>query len=188
MKKTILITALALGATMVSNAQDMSFGVKVGGALSSVIGDEVSEAQSKIGVYGGAFVNFEMTDKISLQPELLFSMQGFEVEDIDGSTNLSYLNVPVSAQYRITDEIYGEFGPQLGVLLTAENDYEGTTDDIKDDLTTIDFGLNFGAGYIMDSGLGINVRYGLGLTTIDEGDNPNDIRNSVFSFGLSYGL
>ncbi|MGB1296365.1 MAG: outer membrane beta-barrel protein [Flavobacteriales bacterium] len=102
----------------------------------------------------------------------------------------NYLNIPVMFQYKLTDEIYAELGPQLGVLLSAEveNNSVFLTEDTKDITKTVDFGLNVGAGYIMENGLGFNIRYNMGLTSVDDSDDDVDMKNSILSLGLSYSL
>jgi len=191
MKRIILTAMLAMGALTVVNAQEISFGAKVGGQLTNLVGDDIEGQQAKIGAYGGVFVNFGLTEDILIQPELLFSMQGTKVEDNhDARLNYNYLNIPVMFQYKLTDEIYGEFGPQLGILLKAEGKNDIETVDLKEVSETINLGLNFGFGYIMENGLGINARYGLGLSSVIDVDDDDDIdiKHSVISFGLSYNL
>ncbi len=60
-------------------------------------------------------------------------------------------------------------GPQVGLLLSGKSKINSNTVDIKDDLNPIDFAVSFGAGYIHPaSGIGIDLRYNLGLTDINK--------------------
>jgi len=190
MKKIILTTVLAMGALTISNAQEISFGAKAGGQLANLVGDDTDNLKGKIAGYGGVFANIGLTNEIYIQPELLFSMQGAKGDDLDISIRYNYLNIPVMFQYKLTDEIYAELGPQLGVLLSAEveNNEVFLTADTKDITKTVDFGLNVGAGYIMENGLGFNIRYNMGLTSVDDTDDDVDVKNSILSLGLSYCL
>ena len=113
-------------------------------------------------------------------------MQGGKGGDLDISIRHNYLNIPVMFQYKLTDEIYADIRPQLGILLSAEteNNQVFLTSDAKDITKTVDFGLNVGVGYIMENGLGFNIRYNMGLTSVDD----TVVKNSILSLGLSYSL
>ena len=135
-----------------------------------------------------------ISDKFSFQPELLYSQQGFN-EDFsladltaENEIKLSYLNIPLMAKYYITDGISIVAGPQIGFLLSADNEFSSTTtfggvtemtsgdEDIKDAVNSIDFGLGFGVGYRLDNGLNFSARYNLGLSNINDFEGSDDIK------------
>lgn len=207
MKKTLLFAALlATGLTV--NAQT-KFGVKVGAQLSDLIDNKSFDAKDKIGFQVGGFANILLTEKLSFQPELLYSFQGAKLESTDVYTthegtiltaktdvnfNLSYLQLPLMMKWKATKNFNVEFGPQVGLKLTskAKGDitlsgneiHEKTKIDEKlDDIESFDFGLNLGVGYEIEGGFNLGVRYGLGLTEIAK---DTDIKNSVFSLALGY--
>src|SRR5690606_28102886 len=39
---------------------------------------------------------------------------------------VNYLNIPIMAQYKISDRFYAEAGPQIGILLTSTNKWTET--------------------------------------------------------------
>jgi len=153
---------------------------------------------------GGAYANIGLTDKLYIQPEVLYSKQGvdFEADGAEGSVNYDYLNIPLMIQYGITDKIRVELGPQIGILMNVKTevifkldgeDEEFTiSSDSKDYTKSIDLGLNFGGTYQMDNGVNISLRYNLGLSPIEkEGDKDNNIfeidgKHSVLSLGVGY--
>ena len=54
-------------------------------------------------------------------------------------------------------------------------------------MSSIDFGLNFGLGYKLDSGLNFGARYNMGLSNINDTDDDDDtIKNGVFQISLGY--
>ena len=64
---------------------------------------------------------------------------------------------------------------------------ESGTEDLKDDIKSIDFGFNLGVGYKMDSGLNFGARYNLGLSDlwdIDTGGIKN--QNSVIQVSVGF--
>ena len=192
-----MLTAAAVLAFAFSNAQETKFGVKAGVNLHTLTGD-VEDQSSKIGFQAGAFAEFKLSDKFAIQPELLYSTQGtkFEEGDDEIKYNLSYLNIPVMAKYYVAEKFSLEAGPQIGFLLSAKGKYDFVEDgvsvsgdeDIKDSFESIDFGLNFGAGYDFTENLSAGLRYNLGLSNIAKTEDGNDskVKNGVFSLSVGY--
>jgi len=189
MKKYIIAAGVALLGLSSVNAQDINFGIKAGVNLANFSGDDVENNAMKIGAYAGAYANLGLTEKIFFQPELLFSMQGVDADEGDGSTKLNYINIPLMFQYGLTEEIRLELGPQVGMLLSADLDNGEQEVDFKDEMSSIDFGMNVGASYNMDNGLSVSVRYNMGLTEVMDSEIfESDAKNSVISIGVGYAL
>jgi hypothetical protein len=195
MKKTFLILILS-GAFLATKAQQIKYGVKAGVNLANVAGD-VEGNKMKIGFNAGAFAKVSLTEAISLQPELLLSTQGakekgsFEGINYEVKNNVTYLNIPVLAQYNTASGFYGETGPQFGFLLSAKAKSDEGKQDIKDGLKKFDLSWAFGVGYLTQSNVGVNVRYNLGLSNMSDAkgmDNDAKMRNSVFQIGVFYVL
>jgi hypothetical protein len=53
----------------------------------------------------------------------------------------------------------------------VKNDEEST--DIKDDYKKVDFSWAFGASYVSNSGLGVDARYNLGISNINDDASKN---------------
>jgi hypothetical protein len=83
MKKTIL-TVVAIATMNMIQAQEkvskITFGAKAGLNLSSASVDRTfdTDISSLVGVHVGGFANFKFNEKFALQPELLFSTQGYK--------------------------------------------------------------------------------------------------------------
>jgi|TARA_B110000503_G_C6899012_1_gene309914 opacity protein-like surface antigen len=201
MKKVLFIAVVALFGLGNVNAQEVKFGTKVGLNVSNFTGD-TEGFDSKIGFNLGAYAEISLSDKLTFQPELLFSTQGassedsFENETFKLTIKANYLNIPLMMKYGLTDKFALEFGPQLGFLLSAKGKAEGTFDgqaiseeeDLKDFFKSIDFGLNFGASFDVAENIMIGARYNLGLSNImDEEDSGDDkVQNAVFSLAVGY--
>jgi hypothetical protein len=154
-----------------------------------VTGD-IEENKMKIGFNAGALAKISLSESFSIQPELVYSIQGTTLEegDLDIKMNLSYLNLPILAQYNFSGFAI-ETGPQLGFLMSAKLKADGESMDIKDGLKGIDFAWAVGAGFQMPgSGLGINARYNIGLGKINDSEGDEKIKNSVIQVGLFYML
>ncbi|WP_281232069.1 porin family protein [Flavobacterium gelatinilyticum] len=199
--KKIMLTAVAVMAFAFSNAQETRFGVKAGANLSNFSGD-VEDAKSLIGFQVGGFAEFKLSDKFAIQPELLFSTQGAKSEESEFGysseykTHLSYINVPVMAKYYIVEKFSVEAGPQIGFLVSAKEKWETSgpgvsesgDEDAKDFYESINFGVNFGAGYDFTENLSVGLRYNLGLSNIAKTEDGADfkINNNVFSLSVGY--
>jgi opacity protein-like surface antigen len=199
--KKIILTAAAVFAFGFANAQDVKFGVKGGLNIANFSGD-VEDNSSKVGFNVGGFVEIKISDKFAVQPELLYSTQGTKFKMLEGvdsaeiKFNLEYINIPVMAKYFVADKFSLEAGPQIGFLTSAKADYTATIDgetetgdeNIKKNFESVDFGLNFGAGYEFTENLSASVRYNLGLSNIakTEADDNTKLTNNVFSLSLGY--
>ncbi len=191
MKKLLLsVAALLAISTAFAQEDEIRFGAKAGLNLSNLAGDFDSENDTKVGFHVGGVVEIPITDVFAVQPELLFSTQGTkgEFEGFEASeefeVNLSYINIPVMAKYYVSEGLSLQAGPQLGILIIDE-DKEGES---LEDVSTIDFGLNFGAGYQLESGLFFDARYNLGLSNVNDGDNSDDFdqKNRVIQISVGY--
>ncbi|OWU88423.1 hypothetical protein APR43_23025 [Flavobacterium sp. NLM] len=204
--KKVILSAIAVMAFGMANAQDVKFGLKGGLNVSNFSGDtEGIDFKSRFGFNAGGFVEIKFSEKFALQPEVLYSTQGAKVDnfnlDVDGigtvnadvAFNLAYINVPVMFKYFAAEKFSLEAGPQIGFLVSAEtktkvDGYGSSKVDIKDNFESIDFGLNLGAGYDFTENFSAGVRYNLGLANIaktEEGDDSK-VHNGVFSLSVGY--
>ena len=168
------------------------YGFKSGVNASTINGDDIGDTQPKIGFVGGGFAELCIDDYTSIQPEVLYSQQGAKYSDhngFDGTIKLDYINVPVMAKFKLTQEFILEAGPQVGLLLSAKDDYESSTmsgiDDIKDDIEHIDYGANLGLNYDLQNGWFFGARYYLGLANINK-DSAMDNKNGVLQVSVAF--
>lgn len=204
--KKIIFTAAAVFAFAFTNAQDVKFGLKGGLNLSNWTGDtEGVDLKARVGFSAGAFTLIKLSEKVSLQPEVVYSTQGSKIDNFtanvggtdytgDINLNLSYINVPVMFKYYVAEKFNLEVGPQIGFLTSAKavtklNGYNQTdTQDVKDNFETVDFGVNFGAGFDFDAHFSAGIRYNAGLANISKTEPGDDskMHNSVLSLSLGY--
>ena len=204
MKKLFLLTFILTAFTI--NAQDVTFGAKAGLNFASMTGDDAEGLDGRTSFHLGVTAEIAVSDVFSIQPELLYSGQGFtdsyrELDfegsgvdiDFDLTGRVNYLNLPIMAKYYASDSFSLEFGPQIGFLLSAETEVEGSgggvsaseTNDLKDALKSTDFALNLGAGYKLDSGLNFGLRYSIGMTDVPDGDSDG-FKHSVLQLSVGY--
>jgi len=181
MKK--LFFAAVIVAFSIAGTKAQTFGAKAGLNLANVTGD-VSDNSMLTAFHVGVVADFEISDEFSFQPELVYSMQGTKISVLgtDFNVNFNYLNLPLLAKYEVAEGISVLAGPQIGFLMTAEND--GT--DIKDNYKGVDFGFDLGAAYELESGMFFDLRYNIGLSNMVDDNSNESLKNAVISFSLGY--
>lgn len=191
--KKIILAVFALSVFSFANAQDkksnkvgsdhVRFGLKAGLSNSILAGD--TDVKSLLSFHAGGFVNVPISDKFSIQPELLYSAQGENGKSIDVTLQNDYINLPVMAKFYVSNNFTIEAGPQIGLLLSAKIKYAGQSVDTKQFYNTTDFSLCFGLGYDVSEDLFLSARYNTGLSNLDK-SGKESIKNSVFQVSLGY--
>ncbi len=181
-----------------SNAQDVKFGVKGGLNISTLtrissdrekMGDVSDEG--KVAFHIGGMANISLTNSFSIQPELLYSLQGAHSENNSAKADLAlhYISIPVMANLHL-GFFKIEVGPQVSFLTSSVVSGEvlgvGGSKNIKDMLNTVDFGVNLGLGAEIQK-ISLDARLNIGLSDIVK-DNPTDIKviNAVYQLSLGY--
>ena len=144
-----------------------------------------ADTKSKVGFLIGANYAVNLSESIALRPGIQFTLKGSKVDfgNDEGTLSFNYIEVPVDLVYKISDfSIHA--GPYLGLLMSAKADDE----DVKDDVTSTDFGLNFGLGYSIGK-IGVGANYGLGLSNLNNDDTDDtNVKNKVISVYVTYTL
>lgn len=192
-----LVAALAIGFSANAQTPDVKIGAKGGLNIANLNGSD-TDGNSRAAFHIGAVAEIFVNEKFSIQPELLYSSQGlkYDVYDINiegstystskssESTKLDYITIPVMAKYYIVKGLNIQAGPQFAFNVNAKDAGE----DIKDNVKSFDFGVNFGAGYELPIGLFFDARYNVGLTNVAkkfEGVQPK-AKNGVFQLSVGY--
>jgi hypothetical protein len=188
-----------------SSAQRMQVGPKASLNISNLSGDDIEDVDSKTGFGGGVFFMYQFSKMFGIQPEAYYTMKGaMEKLEIQGTTvdityTFDYVEVPLLLKLLIPIEnsavnpaIFA--GPFVGFNTTAkikaEADGQSAEEDIEDVKST-EFGLAFGGGIgfpVGNNELGFDIRYILGLTTLDDSADEADVKNSVINFNVYFGF
>ena len=205
MKKYIILALIFTALTSISFGQGMQLGLKAGVNFANVVGDDVEGAESKTGFAGGLFFMYQFNKLFAIQPEAYYIMKGATDEQtLAGETaevtlSLDYIEIPILFKVLIPIEnspirpsVF--VGPYVGFNSTAKAKLEYMGQSVEDDIEDIkstEFGLVFGAGLGFPVGtneVGVDFRYGLGLTTLDDSAENADIKNSVFNINAYFGF
>lgn len=201
MKKKLLFSGLLLASTLLVNAQEkIKWGVQAGvnfaNLSTSTSGVSVS-LSSKVGLHAGVSAEVGISPDFAFQPELAYNGYGakldisdFNIEGLSGElkSNINYISLPLLFKYKVANTGLGIYaGPQLGLLVSAKDSYDGESIDAKDDYNSFDLLASFGAEYFLPAGVGLIARYQLGLTNIMK-DTAGDesVKNKAFTIGIGY--
>ena len=74
-------------------------------------------------------------------------------------------------RYNATPSFFIEAGPEFGFIVSANAKSGGLSVDVKEGVSSFDFGIGLGAGYYFIPKLGITARYVAGIMDVIK-DNP----------------
>ncbi len=215
--KKVILSAIAVFVFGLANAQGVEFGVKGGLNVANVSGQENGKSLYgfSIGAFAEIKISpkFAIQPELlySMQGTKYSTTTsssgggGFSFTSTDDvKAGLNYLNIPIMAKYFVIEKLSVQAGPQFGFLLafdrtsnsSSSTTFAGVTkvsstsssSSDKSKLSSIDFGFNLGAGYDITEHFSADLRYNIGLTTINENsiNGISDIKNNVFSLNLGY--
>ena len=191
MKKLGIFLALTFGILFHSQAQESRIGLKTGVNFANFGGD--ADTDMRVGYHIGGFAKFQVSDALAIQPELLYSLQGYKTEGLtfggvtfaeEENVNYHYVNIPVIFKIYPMEGFNLQVGPQFGYLASVTVDGE----DVKSESNSkdMDFGLAFGAGFDMND-VQIGARYNLGLSDIaDDEDDEFKVQNRVIQVYIGF--
>lgn len=180
MKKLLILTAILCLNLFVNAQAKIAIGLKGGLNFSKIDVSNLTSSR-KTGVHGGAFALFKFA-KVGIQPELILSQQGSEVNFDDLESN--YINIPIILKIYMAAGVNLQIGPQFGFLNKAELEGSG---DVKDKLKKADISAGLGIGWDAPFGLTLDARYNLGLTDNNEDlFNRETVKNQVFQISVGF--
>jgi hypothetical protein len=198
-----VLIALLFGDKLTSDKFEL--GVRLAGNWQNLMGLGSTDARFSVGF--GIYGTLKLSEGFSLQPELLFkdprgakglARDVFGNPDLDPllenasvTAKLAYVSLPVLLKYSLTPQLSVGFGPQIGYLSSARNEYVAQVyeeddlvfkDDIKSKLNAWDFALAFNLEYrlMKKRAIQVGLRYYLGLVDIFKDNSGDSVRNSVF--------
>ena len=185
-------------------------GVKAGANLATLTG--AVDSESRTGLSAGAYLGFGLGDRLAIQFEALYGVRGggdipIGANAIDDAVapsdvRLSYVEVPLLLRVgypgeRLLPSIF--IGPYAGFLLScrltlsdgSEGDCEDETRAAWFEPRSTEYGLMVGGGLdwaIGESTVFADVRYALGLLSIQRGSNGIDLRNAGLTLSGGFAI
>lgn len=202
MKKKILSMVVLMSTSLCTFAQngvgDWSFMPKAGLNLATMTNDDDAKIRPALTV-GGEF-GYVASPKMALSFGAMYSQQGCKanVQGIDATIKMDYINVPIIAACRVTNNLSVKVGLQPGFLIndkvkvsangaSAEVGLKESYEAAGMDVTIHKFDLSIPVGISYDfSNVQLDLRYNAGLTNILSIPGGEGTKNSVFQFTIGY--
>lgn len=193
MRKCIyFIAILLMGTTYVSAQEFVMFGAKGGVNFSTFSGDGFSDFEdesSRTSYHLGLLAEIPISARFSIQPEVLYSAQGYDLIRRDNAQDvehkLDYVTVPVLAKVYLFEGFSLEAGPQFGFLADHEiGDGQNDLDISDDNLNKFDLSLALGAGLKFNNFF-LYGRYNAGMSEIYDNQGA-DAKHSVIQAGIGF--
>lgn len=177
MKKILLMCATALMVTVAASAQGWAWGPKVGATFTTING--VPDLKLREGITAGLFFESVATNWFVIEGDLLFSMQGFKVDDeLDTKVRLNYISMPIVGKYYVIDGLNLQMGASFDYLIHSGIKTNAKTDvSIDGDFNKFNIQLIAGMAYDFDFGMVLEGRYCYGLTPIST--QTNDVYSGM---------
>ena len=200
MKRSILILttiASVLLIAVAANSATCQLGVKGGASIMEVTNDGDSTGD-RTGFVGGAYLLADLSQQFGLRVEGLYFQKGAHEEEggDEATIKLDYVEFPILAVAHVPLgesarlDFFG--GPTLGFNVKSELEITlggFTASGDLDGVESFEFGVTFGTGVNFDAGpviLGVDGRYGLGITDVASEDDGG--KNRGFAFMGSIGF
>ena len=194
MKTKLLTLVIVVFTFSAANAQ-FHLGIKGGANMSKITGKSFSE-EFEFGYHLGGFAEIGLGKKFSLQPEVLFNQTNqytsSEFDDLYqnvlsseiSNIKLNYLSVPVLLNYKASNIVSLQVGPQFGILMDQnKNLLENGQEAFKNG----DFSMLGGLQFKLSS-FRIYGRYALGLTNLNDIDNKEKWKSQSFQIGIGLAI
>ncbi len=194
------VALLLIGAGV---ARAQSIGLKGGWAHPALAGSAATDWKARNAFAAGGFLRAEVNPYLAVEVNALYAQKGAqEKQDTNPvKMTLGYIEFPVLARGTVPIEssplrpaLFA--GPYLALKATcnaiASNGQSATCEQVGSNARGADFGLTFGGGVgfpLSEKVLGeIEARYDLGLTKIDSGANPADVKNRSFMVFVGFSI
>lgn len=167
MKKLLLLAAIAVFGLSNVNAQaqlGLTAGFLSASATAEAGGASITASES--GIYFGGVADFEMSDELHIQAEVLYA----SIKDA------SMILAPIMAKYYVAEGFNIQAGPQLGYSL----------EDTGDDVTALWLGLGAGVGYDINENFSVEARYAIQLNDSYTGDHDYSLKMNTLNAGVVY--
>ena len=184
-----LIISLFMLINTAEAQEKVRFGVKAGINISDFTGngyENFEKSDSRTSFHLGVLTELYLAPHWNFQPEFLYSEQGYFLKNSNSSESLelelSYLELPLLAEFGLLKNLHLQAGPQLGYLLNKDKLPENGENGTIFNYNSFDFSLIFGAEFEIRNFF-IYGRYNPGINQIVNSSDV-DTHNRVLQAGL----
>lgn len=180
--KTIMISTFLIFTHLSFSQSSIRFGIRGGVHAGTQFGRAIfaNPKGTLIGFEGAIFANIELSEDISICPEIAFSQKGFKIDTMEMTSN--YFEVPLLLKINMGDGgIYTIIGPYVSYLPTVNIN--------APDEKALGFGGTFGLGTRIADHFLVEARYNFNASIWKLGSdstNPYGFRNTTIGLSLGY--
>ena len=187
MKKLLFTIFLLFSVYCCLQAQ---FGMRAGVSgtnLRTEVSGLAQDGSTKLNFHIGVVYDLPVPGNFGLRTGLLFNQKGNKEKQVNGSLvqplSFSYLEVPLSLLFDVTELVFLEAGPTFGYLLSASS----FDSDVKEEFKSVDVGASIGGGIDLSLiKLGLNYNYGLSnISNVRDIGLDTDVKHKGFTL---YGI
>ena len=173
-------------------AQSLHVGIKAGANINQITGQTFSN-EFTYGYHAGAFAILGLGKKLSIRPEVLFSESTVDTSSQYSSIyhlnnvshiDLDYLSIPVLLQYKVSNVLSLQAGPQYGIMINKNNTL---VQNGQAAFKSGDFGV-LGGVELKILGFSVYGRYVVGLNNINQLDNRDNWKSQTIQVGVGYAI
>ncbi len=190
--KTKLFSLLL--STLIFSAAHSQFhlGIKGGANVNKLTGKSFNDEFS-FGYHLGGFAEIGLGKKFSVQPEVVFNQfkqdtatkfsQVYKLDNLS-KVKLNYLSIPILLNYKASDFLSLQVGPQFGILMDQN---AKLVQNGKDAFKKGDFSM-LGGVQLKFSSVRIYGRYALGLSNLNDIDNQDKWKSQSIQVGVGLAI
>ncbi|ALD22428.1 porin family protein [Hymenobacter sp. DG25A] len=193
-----------------TDSRNGGFGIKAGVNFADIRGADkknYTNTENYTAFHAGFYSQFSFSEKFSLQPEILYSRQGFKggtpTNTSSETRRLDYLQVPVLLVYNFLDNVSIHVGPQVSLLTKVKEgdlDRKISNEQSSNGAYVYDYSyssLDYGLAGGVEARVGparIGGRYTAGLNDIIKDPRTTgaqaltNIKNGVFQVYVGVGI
>ena len=189
--KLLIISALTL-CTNLTFAQGLKVGIKGGASVNKITGQSFNN-QFSFGYHVGGFAIIKISDKIGIQPEVLFNQTNVDTSlkfsdiyafnKVNG-VKLNQLSIPLLLNYSPNKFVSFQVGPQYSILMNKDKAFIANG---KDAFKTGDFSM-LGGIQLNIPKIRVYGRYAVGLSNLNDIDNKEQWKSQSVQLGVGFTL
>ncbi|MBN2726296.1 porin family protein [Candidatus Mcinerneyibacteriota bacterium] len=195
MRRAVFLVLAMILVVGTMQAADMRFGAKAGLTLGNINKDVDDfgfpsgiDKKMRMGMTAGAVMHMPLSDNTVFMGEGAYIQKGVTFDD-DGdemTMKFDYIQFDALVKYLFSPNFGFYAGPGMGFVMTAEEVWEGGSLDLKDEVSSTEFSLNFGGQFMATENIFVDARYNMGMNDIPKEDEGFELRSRTISFTVGY--
>lgn len=194
MKTKILFFALTFCVCFLCRAQQIHYGLTLNANFTKMDAKGLS-SKAQTGYNGGAFATIDLGKKISLQPQVIYTLKNLDKADnfstyyvyagrtfANTNINLHYISIPVYFNYHISNFFTVNAGPEYSVMVfNNDNLLKAGGSAFKKS----EAGVNAGVQFKFSPAFNVFASYYYGLTNINNIDDRYKWHSNQIRVGIN---